>query len=308
MSTEGAGAGARPGAPLDEVREDEAPAGTRAIYAQIKRATGIPQVNLIFRHLARDPAMLAWAWETVAPLYRSGAIAAAADRLEPVLAAPSAPPLWQALEDRRPDEAARLQAVLAFYDRGNRWNLLGLTALLRAGERPARSGVQSTAIPAAAPQAATKAGPGGSAPQPGGRVPPLPRRQAVGPELMALVDDLAARHGSAAVGVVPSLYLHLTHWPEAVRAAHERVAPILGTTEWRRRVDALTAAARGLAEEMARELGTAVPAPAEHVRTRYLGTVRDFVEGTIPQMVLVGRILSGGAAPDRKSAIGKAGG
>ena len=287
MSTEG-----RQAIParLEEVREDEAPPATRAIYADIARATGIPQVNLIFRHLARDPAVLAWAWGVVAPLYRSGAVAAAAGRLAPALAVPPAVPVWQALGDRRPDEVARLRAVLDFYNRGNRSNLVGLTTLLRAADRPAAQGAPGPASPGAGP----------FAPPSDGLVPPLPRRDAVAPEVMALVDDLAARQGSAAIGVVPSLYLHLTHWPEAVRAAHAAVAPMLGTAEWRRRVDGVIAAADGLAAELAAELLAAdtagVPPPPAGAE-RYLRTVRDFVQGPIPQMVLVGHILAGGEKP-----------
>jgi hypothetical protein len=297
MSTDGSGVASGPVARmrLEEVREDEAPAGTRAIYAEIRRATGIPQVNLIFRHLARDPAMLAWAWEVVGPLYRSGAVAAAAARLEPALAMPPRPPIWAALDEKRPDEAARLQAVLAFYDRGNRSNLLGLTALLRAAERPALPGEQGARLQAPAPV------PGSPALSPDSLVPPLPRRDAVAPETMALVDDLAARHGSASIGVVPSLYLHLTYWPEAVRAAHAVVAPMLGTPEWRRRVGELIAAAGTLADELANELGTTAPMPHDGVASRYLRTVRAFVEGTIPQMALVGRLLSGGKAAGETS-------
>lgn len=305
MSTERPGVGPAPAGParLEEVREDEAPAGTRAIYADIKRATGIPQVNLIFRHLARDPAMLAWAWEMIGPLYRSGAIAAALARLEPALAVPSGPAVWQALDSRQPDDVARLQAVLAFYDRGNRSNLLGLTTLVRAARQPAapHSSSLGSVTPGSAPPGPASAAP---APRADPLIPPLPRRNEVAPEVAALIDELAARQGSASIGVVPSLYLHLAHWPEAVRAAHAAVAPLLGTAEWRRRVDGVIAAAGRLAGELAQGIGDAAPAPAQGAE-RYLRTIGDFVEGPIPQMALVGRILSGGTAPGRGKSSGR---
>ncbi|MGI9408555.1 MAG: hypothetical protein ACR2OV_00675, partial [Hyphomicrobiaceae bacterium] len=53
---------------LAELREADAPAAIVAIYEDIKRATGIPQVNLIFRHLATVPGMLAWTWDLLGPL------------------------------------------------------------------------------------------------------------------------------------------------------------------------------------------------------------------------------------------------
>ena len=49
-----------------------------AIYTDIRATLGVPVVNLIWRHLAVFPDGLPWAWESLKPLYASGAIAAEA--------------------------------------------------------------------------------------------------------------------------------------------------------------------------------------------------------------------------------------
>jgi hypothetical protein len=55
--------GADAGPPyLPEIREEDAPAGIRRIFTDIKRASGTPLVNLIFRHLATIPGGLEWVW------------------------------------------------------------------------------------------------------------------------------------------------------------------------------------------------------------------------------------------------------
>lgn len=269
---------------IAELREENAPPGIRAIYNDIREATGVPQVNLIFRHLALDEAVLEWAWRTIAPLYRDGRVAAAAARLGADLPLRS-PPVWEAAPEA---EAPAIRAVLATYDRGNSWNLIGLSALLRvAGRGAAPPAVRQRAAPTA------PAADAGTLPP----VRPLPRPGEIPPELMALVEDLAARQGTAAFGVLPSLYLHLTHWPECVRQAHAIVQPLLGTPEWPSALERLLADADTLASELAGTIAAAGDRPAENVLAGYLETVRRFVGTVIPQMVLVGRVLAGGGAP-----------
>lgn len=267
---------------LPEVREEDASPEVAALYDDIRRATGTPQVNLIFRHLALEPAMLDWCWRTVAPVYRDGRIAAAVARLQPGIAVPRHPPVWHSADV---SDAAAIRAVLAYYDRGNSSNLIGLTTLLRG----ARGAAGRAAAPADTPQCR----PAADAAMPAA-VPPLPRQDAIPPDLMALVTDLAERQGTAAFGVLPSLWLHLTLWPGAVRQAHATVVPILDSPGWRASLQTLMASAGALADELARDLDVPSPAPADEVLRGYLRTVDRFVGTAIPQMVLVGRLLSGG--------------
>ena len=269
---------------LPEIREEDASPDIAALYGDIRRATGTPQVNLIFRHLALEPSVLDWCWRTIAPVYRDGRVAAAVSRLHAGIAMPRHPPVWETVDE---GDAAAIRAVLAYYDRGNSSNLLGLTTLLRV----ARNATGSSGAAAAPAQLPTR--PAAEA-IPAAAVPPLPRQDAVPPDLMALVTELAERQGTAAFGVLPSLWLHLTLWPEVMRQAHAAVVPILDTPEWRDSLEALMASAGALADELAGGLDIPSPAPPDEVLRGYLRTVGRFVGTAIPQMVLVGRLLSGG--------------
>lgn len=270
-------------AAIPELREEEAPPGVRAIYAEIRQGTGIQQVNLIFRHLGLDEAVLRWAWGTIAPLYNDGRVAVAASRLQADLPVRH-PPLWEAVPDA---EATAVRAVLATYDRGNSMNLIGLKALLRVaagGALPPDS--HKTAPIAPVPELSALPA-----------VPPLPRPGEIPPDLLKLVEDLAAQQGTATFGVLPSLYLHLTPWPDCIRRTHAIVRPLLGTPEWTSALDRLLVDADALAAELAGTVDAAAPRPAEGVLASYLETVEHFVGTAIPQMVLLGRVLAGGTAP-----------
>lgn len=276
---------------LAEIRESEAPVAIAAVYDDIKKATGIPQVNLIWRHLATRPEMLAWAWDVVRPVYLDGRLADAIAALDISLDGwdmqPNWQPIWANLDAA---DSVVLQEVLAFYNRGNAANLVGLTTLVRAA---------GSTLP--------QRPPGQAAPQPsetpasGVEIPPLPKPDTIAPEVFKLVQDLAVRQGGAALGVTPSLYLHLALWPDAMTAAHARVKPLLATPEWQRRFDRLVASAGVAGDRLAATLDSAVTAPPEAVRAPFIRTIERFVGATIPEMVLIGRLLAGriGSAPAR---------
>lgn len=266
---------------IPEIRESDAPPEVRAVYEDIKRATGIPQVNLIFRHLALEPELLHWAWTVIGPLYHRGGVAAAVEELEAGLSVPARIALSDVLRDS-PGEAERLNAVIAFYNRGNASNLIGLTALLQFAEH-------GTTVRSGAGTPRTGRSPGSTP----ASIPPLPRHEEVPPDIMPLVDDLARLQGSAAFGVRPSLYLHLAVWPRAIRHAHSVLRPMIAAPDWQARTAATVARAAALAESLADDLGTSVPAPPAAVVRRYLETVRIFTGQIIPQMLIAGHVLSG---------------
>ena len=61
-----------PAAALPELREAEAPLDIAAIYAALRRASGVPLVNLIHRHLATLPGVLPWVWQAIRPPLEDG--------------------------------------------------------------------------------------------------------------------------------------------------------------------------------------------------------------------------------------------
>lgn len=283
--------------PLAEVREADASAEIRAIYADIKAATGIPQVNLIFRHLACDPIMLAWAWDIIGPLYRKGYISAATGKLDDALQGPACTPVWDGL----PAEDARaVQDVLAFYNRGNPSNMIGLTTLLTAAEMtlPRRP---HTAEDGSPQPVANSEQPAQTPLRP---VPPLPQRDDMATETRALIEDLAALQGGAGMGVIPSLYLHLSPWHSVIAKIYPKIRPLIQDAAWPDRLGHLQNEVQKLAADLSGALDVAAPDPPAEMKQGYLDTVRGFATATIPEMVLIGRLLSGRGIPAISSVRG----
>jgi hypothetical protein len=249
---------------LPELRESEAPPAIAAIYAALRDATGVPQVNLIWRHAAALPGVLDWLWAQARPALASGAAAGARDRIAARLVLPALPPL------QAPPGVA---ALVETYNRGNLTNLALLTAVrLRAGGlAPGR--------------AATPAPIGAPLPAP----PPLPRLDALPPAPADAARALAARHGLSDPAVMPSLYLHLAHWPAVLAALPATLAPLFADGVLASARDAAVAAAEAEAPALIAALGPAPGAPAAlpHV----LATLALFTREVIPGMVPVGLAL-----------------
>jgi hypothetical protein len=118
---------------LPEVAETDAEGSVAEIYEDIRRALGLPVVNLVYRHLAVEPAKLAVVWQALRPNLTSRAADAAARRLVDDALPPAVTPLSAAvLADAGLDAGrARLaRATLDAYARANSRNLLGMHALL----------------------------------------------------------------------------------------------------------------------------------------------------------------------------------
>ena len=244
--------------PLAELREADAPPDIAAIYATLRQASGVPLVNLIHRHLATLDGVLPWLWRAIRPPLEDGSLAGARARLA---AAIPLPPL-----DPAPADPAII-ALVETYNRGNLTNLILLTALRRAlaGDPP---------HPAAAPP---RLAPEPMLPAP----PPLPRLDALPAGTAAQVTALAARHGS---GVVPSLYLHLAHWPDFLAALPDRAAALLDPAA----IAAARAATLRLAEAEADAIRPMLAIEGPLPDPRALPPIETFTLRVIPDMVPIG--------------------
>jgi hypothetical protein len=274
---------------LAEIREEGAPPDIAALYESLRRATGVPLVNLIHRHLATLPGVLPWAWQAIRPPLESGRLAEARGRLAAALPLPLFAPLpaagWRAA-GLAPEERPRVAALVEVYDRGNLTNLILLTALRRALE-----GVAAEAE-AAPPPAATPPPPA-MLPTP----PPLPRLEALPPEVAARVQALAARHAPPEAGVTPSLYLHLAHWPALPAALPGWLAPLLEPAALASARDATVRLAEREADSLRPLLAVGAGVPAPH-GPAVLAVVTRFTREVIPGMVPVGLALRRLLAPE----------
>ena len=259
--------------PIPEIRENEAPREIALLYEDMRRCMRLPVVNLVYRHLATMPGALHWVWGAVRPAVLSGEVDDALDLLRRKLpladAAAVNPELMAGL-----DSADRLaiRRVLDAYNRGNGLNLIVLTTLRLALRRPApvRPRVFSREPPTEA-------------------VPPLPPLLKIGDldaETASVVGDIARLHGGSP-GIVPSIYLHLAHWPRFLVAVCDRIRPDLqnGTLSLMR--EAAIALARDAAERLPPLVAPTVPPPPRDL-DRIKAILDHFTSRVIPEMLPVG--------------------
>ncbi len=254
---------------LIEIRDAEASPDIATVYAALRATMGVPQVNLIWRHAAALPGVLDWLWGQARPALDSGAAAGARDRIAAAVRVPAL------AHSTAPEGVA---ALVETYNRGNLTNLAVLTAVRMRAEGVAQG----------TPRTSAPVGPALPAP------PPLPRLDTLPPAEAATVRTLAAAHGLSDPAVVPSLYLHLAHWPEVLARLPGQLAPIFAGTALRDARDAAVAAAAAEAPGLIAALGPAPAAPA--ALPSFLATLGLFTREVIPGMVPVGLALRGAFA------------
>ncbi|MBY0336240.1 MAG: hypothetical protein K2X11_06475 [Acetobacteraceae bacterium] len=247
-----------------EVHEGDAPPPIAAIYAGLREAAGIPVVNLIWRHFATMPGVLEWAWAAARPAFAERSLdegRAALGRL-----APAGGPLLDLPEEAR-------QAV-AIYNRGNRTNLQILTALRLAIAGAATGGGRPDPVPCPPMLPA---------------LPPQPRIEALPPRVAATVRALAALHGMEGAQI-PSLYLHLALWPDALPPLREALARRFGTGGVAALRDALLAEAGRRADRLLPVMTPPGPFPPAH-RDAVLAVLAVFPGKLIAEMTAIGAML-----------------
>lgn len=262
-----------------ELREADAPPAIAEIYGDIKQVAMLPQVNLIFRYFATEPGVLEWVWTTLRPLYASQELAEAAKNLSLRIERTGPSPLSAALDSADLDTARQ---VLAAYNSGNPQNLIALTVLIKLleGRNQPRSPRLLLLSPRDTEAVSTSS-----------NFPPLPRRDNLSPDVMALVERMGARHGGVA-GVVPSLYLHLALWPAALDRVDAFLEPIITRDDWPQQVAQVLTEADELATHLQQGVELLAEPPDEATLSRVTDTVRTFIKNTIPELIVVGRLLA----------------
>ncbi len=230
-----------------EIRPADASPEITALYADIRAVSGVPVVNLIWRHFAALPGVLEWAWAALRPLVGSQEMAAARSRVTGAVALPAldrpAPGAWlQAGVDGA--GLAQIRTIVSAYIRGNLTNLVALTALRLRLDQPDAPAARFT--PADAPAAATP-------------LPALPRIDTLDQATAERVRALAVRHEGAGEGVIPSLYLALVPWPGVLAALPDWLAPLYASDTLRAARDSAVQAATAQAANLLPATG---PAPA----------------------------------------------
>lgn len=260
---------------LSEIRPSDAPPQIAAIYADIGAVSGVPMVNLIWRHFAALPGVLAWAWTAVRPLVGAEEMQAERARVAREVALPAiARPPPEAWVRAGIDAVAldTLRMLIAAYVRGNVTNIVALTALrmrLDAPDLPAARLSPSRIAPSVA------------------LLPPLPRIEMLPPDLAGNIRALAASHDGTDDGVIPSLYLALAPWPGMVAVLADWLGPLYEQDAMRAARASTVRAAEEAAMGMLPTIG---PAPEGLAAMR--PTLDRFTRLVIPDLIPVCIALS----------------
>ncbi len=269
------------GDPVPAITEGDATGEIAAIYQDIRATTGVPVVNLIWRHLATMPGALPWTWGALRPLYAANTVASAAAPLRGQLALPAMLP-WPvsvlesaglSLSDRQ-----TVGRILSSYDRSNAMNLVALAAL----QAHTRGQANATPLPATEP---------GSSIQ--GDLPFLLTFDQMAPATADLVYRLNAI-GDPDHKVIASMYRHLAHWPAFLALVWERLAPLAADG----RIDGIIAdnlvTGRGIAARLAVQIPDTGNAPAQAVQKQVDDALNLFIQFAIGRMVPLGSLLARG--------------
>jgi hypothetical protein len=174
---------------------------------------------------------------------------------------------WRnALPEER--DVERVMAIVGAYSRGTLTNLLALTALRLRLEQPSLAPGQL--LPALAVPPVSKV------------LDPLPRLAELTPAVGAQVRALAARHGGLP-DIIPSLYLHLAHWPRLLEALPRWLAGLYAPGV----LEELRASTRRLAEAEASALMPAVVQPPPGVEAVVENALAHFTRQVIPDLLPV---------------------
>jgi len=263
---------------LPEVRPQDATPEIAAIYDQIKIVSGLPMVNLVWRHFAAYPRILRWAWDAISPVVGSTAMDDARRTFVASLTLPRIAPLGEA--DLRAANLtgpvrAHVNAVIDAYIRGNLTNIISLTALrirLEHPEYPAAHFTPST-------QAVEPA-----------QIEPLPGIGSLDTRLAAEIRALARRHEGMGDDVIPSLYLAFSYWPEVIEALPRWLSSFYEPAAMRGAVADTVKLAESQAEAMLPQ-STAPPEGISAVAPALERFTQAIIPGMIPICVALRRII-----------------
>ena len=263
------------GDPVETITEADADGEIADLYTEIRAGLGVPVVNLIWRHLAVIPGGLPWAWQSVKPLYATGAIAGEAAQLRSGITFSAGKGLSSdalAAIGLSQDDKARIIMVLDSYERSNAMNLLSLSAL-----QGRLDGRQQPAEPRSA-----RVDPGATV---GGQMPTLLSLDEMPFATRNLV--LALNEFGARTAIMPSMYRHLAHWPGFLAVLHAYLATLHADGRLEEIMQATLNESAGRSLQLAGSLATPDVSLTADSETRVRQALATFIDGPLVKMVAI---------------------
>lgn len=263
------------GDPVDTITEAEATGEIADLYTEIRAGLGVPVVNLIWRHLAVIPGGLPWAWNSVKPLYETGAIASEAAALRSgITISPGRGLSSDAINviGLSPDDTARIIMVLDSYERSNAMNLLSLSALY--ARLDGRQNVDATRVGQSNPGKAVE-----------GQMPKLLSLDEMSADTRQVV--LALNEFGARTAIMPSMYRHLAHWPGFLALLHVYLATIDADGRLEAMMQQILSDAAAKAEHLAGALAEPEAKLSADSEARVRQALENFIDGPLVKMVAI---------------------
>ncbi|MEZ5816547.1 MAG: hypothetical protein R3D44_05655 [Hyphomicrobiaceae bacterium] len=267
---------------LTELNEADATGDIAEIFAEIRHLYATPYVSSIHRHLATRPGVLEWAWELVAPAFRSGVAQETGWRIASDAALTPLSPIPSevlAVWGVKSGDIATIHAIAESFTRVSPLNLVfggiirDVLLGMRLGER--------MALPKAdwRPPAALAAPPG------------MVDSAHLDEAQQRVLERF--RSGSGSTAFVPGLYRMLARWPGLLAHLAVELGPRFESGE-------KTAVARDLIHKMDAAVGEirstlqkpARLAPSDD-EAQHLVRMIDGYRVTSPEMILFGRLILG---------------
>ncbi len=261
--------------PVPSVREADATGEVAALYSDIRATLGVPVVNLIWRHLAIFPGGLQWAWESLKPVYASGAISAEAQALRNGLDIPVLPGITASsltASGLSEGDVDHISMILSAYERSNAMNIIALAALLAR--------LEGTDAPASSPASmpvneATVAG----------AMPPLPTLDEMPDHIGSLVEALNAVGDRTEI--LATMYRHLSNWPPYLSIISALITPFASDGKLEPLILGVISEGRRRANGLASGLATPDQTLAADTKEDLRATIERFVDGPIGKMIAV---------------------
>jgi hypothetical protein len=266
---------------LPEIRQEDAPAAVERIYSDIKRASGTPLVNLVYRHLATIPGGLEWTWGCIRMNWGYDGLLKAAEAMPTANVMITLPTsLWR-IAGLSDSNLAEIRSLVAQYNLTNAANILGITALAHVTRDPARYSSDVLLEWTEAPGGSTLSA-----------ISSVPKLDALAPDIGNLLHFVNGLGEEGQPAMVASLFRHLTLWPGSLAVTAALLAPLVRSGELARLRRETILAAESIAGELISNPGMGFPPPPEAAQEAMLRVFDLFRMTLIAKMLPVGQILS----------------
>ena len=267
--------------PVTAITEDEASGEIAQLYEEIRRSLGVPVVNLIWRHLATIPGALPWAWNSLKPLYASGAITNAAVSLRSSLRPESNLGISSSTlksVSLSSDDLRSITVVLNSYERSNSLNLIALNVLL-AKIDGVEDHTQEGLAQVTADDGIVH-----------GEMPELLVLSNMEASVRELVEDLNRIGGRS--DILPSMYRHLAHWPQYLGLLHLLLRTIETESGLESQIANTIEETKAAAVQLLPQLANDVTPLSPETELQVRDALSRFIEGTLGKMTTIIQLVS----------------